>query len=205
MGTGTGYHAAWLAHRLGGDRTTTIETDKALHDIARDNLARAGLHPHMECGDGLAGTPPLLRPHPGLVPRRGGGAGDDHPRPPGTGGEPGRPLRRRPAGTGRLAPALPRRRRQRRGHVLALRRRPQLLGHRRVRPRPGHLRDRTARPAPPVGRRGVRLPRLDRRGRPHPRPLPHHGHPRGADRVTVTGPSRAPYRDGPNGAPSPVS
>ncbi|WP_336052950.1 methyltransferase domain-containing protein [Streptomyces sp. CA2R101] len=57
VGTGTGYHAAWLAHRLGGDRTTTIETDKALHDIARDNLARAGLHPHTECGDGLAGVP----------------------------------------------------------------------------------------------------------------------------------------------------
>ncbi|MGW7025110.1 methyltransferase domain-containing protein [Streptomyces decoyicus] len=57
IGTGTGYHAAWLAHRLGEDRTTTIETDKALHDIARDNLARAGLHPHMECGDGLAGVP----------------------------------------------------------------------------------------------------------------------------------------------------
>ncbi|MCZ1010390.1 hypothetical protein O1L68_30590 [Streptomyces lydicus] len=45
VGTGTGYHAAWLAHRLGGDRTTTIETDKDLHDIARDNLTRAGLHP----------------------------------------------------------------------------------------------------------------------------------------------------------------
>lgn len=57
IGTGTGYHAAWLAHRLGADRTTSVETDKALHDIARRNLRSAGLHPHLVSGDGLAGVP----------------------------------------------------------------------------------------------------------------------------------------------------
>ncbi|MFE7665203.1 methyltransferase domain-containing protein [Streptomyces celluloflavus] len=57
IGTGTGYHSAWLAHRLGEDRITTIETDKALYDIARHNLRRAGFRPHTVCGDGLAGVP----------------------------------------------------------------------------------------------------------------------------------------------------
>ncbi|MGD3105051.1 methyltransferase domain-containing protein [Streptomyces sp. YGL11-2] len=61
IGTGTGYHAAWLAHRLGEDRTTTVETDRALYDIARRNLQRAGLRPHMVCGDGLAGVPERAR------------------------------------------------------------------------------------------------------------------------------------------------
>ncbi|MFJ5595419.1 methyltransferase domain-containing protein [Streptomyces noursei] len=57
VGTGTGYHAAWLAHRLGEDRTTTVETDAALHALARRNLERAGLRPHTVHGDGLLGVP----------------------------------------------------------------------------------------------------------------------------------------------------
>ncbi|MEE1929813.1 methyltransferase domain-containing protein [Streptomyces sp. TRM 70351] len=57
IGTGTGYNAAWLAHRLGDANVATIETDPALAARARTNLAAAGQHPAVVCGDGLAGIP----------------------------------------------------------------------------------------------------------------------------------------------------
>ncbi|MBW1601036.1 methyltransferase domain-containing protein [Streptomyces sp. JJ66] len=57
IGTGTGYHAAWLAHRLGDAQVVTIETDPAVAEQARANLAACGYRPTVVCGDGLAGIP----------------------------------------------------------------------------------------------------------------------------------------------------
>ena len=42
IGTGTGYHAALLAARLGDDAVTTIELDPTLAQQARSNLSAAG-------------------------------------------------------------------------------------------------------------------------------------------------------------------
>ncbi|MGD9483460.1 methyltransferase domain-containing protein [Streptomyces sp. TRM70308] len=55
IGTGTGYHAAWLCHRLGQERVTTIEYDPGLAERARRALAAAGFAPRVLVGDGLAG------------------------------------------------------------------------------------------------------------------------------------------------------
>ncbi|GAA3488722.1 methyltransferase domain-containing protein [Streptomyces cremeus] len=55
LGTGTGYHAAWLAHRLGDDRVTSVEVDPALAETAAKNLAAAGFRVRVVCGDGDAG------------------------------------------------------------------------------------------------------------------------------------------------------
>ncbi|MEU3959348.1 methyltransferase domain-containing protein [Streptomyces buecherae] len=56
LGAGTGYNAAWLAHRLGSHRVTSIEVDATLAEQARKNLAAAGYSPRIECGDGDAGV-----------------------------------------------------------------------------------------------------------------------------------------------------
>lgn len=56
IGTGTGYHAALLAHRLGDSNITTIEVDPALSGRARQALASAGRHPKVCCGDGADGV-----------------------------------------------------------------------------------------------------------------------------------------------------
>jgi protein-L-isoaspartate O-methyltransferase len=45
IGTGTGYHAALLAARLGEDAVTSIEIDATLAQQARANLAAAGYTP----------------------------------------------------------------------------------------------------------------------------------------------------------------
>jgi protein-L-isoaspartate O-methyltransferase len=55
IGTGTGYHAAVLAHRLGDSHITTIEVDPALCHRARQALASIGCHSRVMCGDGAAG------------------------------------------------------------------------------------------------------------------------------------------------------
>ncbi|MGW7001298.1 methyltransferase domain-containing protein [Streptomyces sp. NPDC054933] len=55
IGTGTGYNAALLAHRLGDENVTSIEVDKAVTDSARVALRRAGRHPGVVCGDGFQG------------------------------------------------------------------------------------------------------------------------------------------------------
>ncbi|GGX69994.1 methyltransferase domain-containing protein [Streptomyces hiroshimensis] len=57
IGTGTGYNAALLAHRLGDDRVTTVDLDPEITASARDHLARAGFHPEVVTGDGALGCP----------------------------------------------------------------------------------------------------------------------------------------------------
>ncbi|NIL57126.1 methyltransferase domain-containing protein [Salinispora arenicola] len=57
VGTGTGYNAALLCHRLGDDRVHTVEYDQALSTTAAAALAQAGYHPAMRVGDGAEGWP----------------------------------------------------------------------------------------------------------------------------------------------------
>lgn len=56
IGTGTGYNAALVAHRLGDANITTIEVDPAVCGRARRALAAAGYHPRVVCGDGAGGV-----------------------------------------------------------------------------------------------------------------------------------------------------
>lgn len=59
IGTGTGYNAALLAHRLGADAVTTIEINTELADRARTALMDAGLGDvAVITGDGAQGYPP---------------------------------------------------------------------------------------------------------------------------------------------------
>lgn len=58
IGTGTGYNAALLCHRLGDENVTTVEVDAQLAERARKALAEAGFHPTVVAGDGLAGWAP---------------------------------------------------------------------------------------------------------------------------------------------------
>jgi protein-L-isoaspartate(D-aspartate) O-methyltransferase len=44
IGTGTGYNAALLAHRLGTHHVTSVEIDPLIADAAREALIRAGYH-----------------------------------------------------------------------------------------------------------------------------------------------------------------
>jgi protein-L-isoaspartate(D-aspartate) O-methyltransferase len=55
IGTGTGYNAALLAHRLRDDHVTTIDLDPEITESARAHLARAGYHPVVVTGDGARG------------------------------------------------------------------------------------------------------------------------------------------------------
>ncbi|MBB6475515.1 protein-L-isoaspartate(D-aspartate) O-methyltransferase [Sphaerisporangium rubeum] len=57
IGTGTGWTAALLSHRLGDDNVTSIEIDRSVHATAAANLATAGRSPHLILGDGSAGHP----------------------------------------------------------------------------------------------------------------------------------------------------
>lgn len=58
IGTGTGYTAALLAHRLGPENVTTIEVDPGLAARARAALANAGYHKvTVITGDGAQGNP----------------------------------------------------------------------------------------------------------------------------------------------------
>ncbi|GAA5614144.1 protein-L-isoaspartate O-methyltransferase [Streptomyces platensis] len=54
IGTGTGWNAGLLSHRLGSDLVTTVEVDPALADRARANLKAAGLEPRVITGDAAA-------------------------------------------------------------------------------------------------------------------------------------------------------
>lgn len=58
IGTGTGWNAALLAHRVGEHgRVVTIEVDPCLAADARHALTSAGHHPLVITGDGLVGHP----------------------------------------------------------------------------------------------------------------------------------------------------
>jgi len=57
IGTGTGYNAALLAHRLGDDHVVTVDIDANLVEQARKNLAEAGYMPTVVAADGAKGYP----------------------------------------------------------------------------------------------------------------------------------------------------
>ncbi|MBW1603421.1 methyltransferase domain-containing protein [Streptomyces sp. JJ66] len=57
IGTGTGYNAALLCHRLGDEHVTSVEVDPELADTARAALKRAGYAPTLHTGDGTQGAP----------------------------------------------------------------------------------------------------------------------------------------------------
>ncbi|MCP2164846.1 methyltransferase domain-containing protein [Goodfellowiella coeruleoviolacea] len=57
IGTGTGYNAALLAHRLGDNAVTSIEVDPVLADQARRRLVAAGHPVRVVTGDGAVGCP----------------------------------------------------------------------------------------------------------------------------------------------------
>ncbi len=56
-GTGTGWNAALLAHRLGPHAVTGIEADPEIARTARDNLRQVAGDVHVVTGDGLLGAP----------------------------------------------------------------------------------------------------------------------------------------------------
>ncbi|MGA5817661.1 methyltransferase domain-containing protein [Kitasatospora sp. NPDC094028] len=58
IGTGTGYNAALLAHRLGDANVTTIEVDPDLAALAQAALKALGYTPTVVCGDGRLGWGP---------------------------------------------------------------------------------------------------------------------------------------------------
>ncbi|APU14038.1 MULTISPECIES: methyltransferase domain-containing protein [Actinoalloteichus] len=57
IGTGTGYNAALMSHRLGDDRVFSVDVEPDLVELARDRLAELGCHPTLVAGDGTAGLP----------------------------------------------------------------------------------------------------------------------------------------------------
>ncbi|WP_461031846.1 methyltransferase domain-containing protein [Streptomyces mayteni] len=57
IGTGTGWNAALLAHRLGEENVTTVEIDGTVAEAAERALSRAGLRPRVLTGDGALGAP----------------------------------------------------------------------------------------------------------------------------------------------------
>ncbi|MCH6161891.1 methyltransferase domain-containing protein [Streptomyces marispadix] len=57
IGTGTGYSAALLAHRLGAGNVVTMDVDHAVAKAARAALEQAGLPVQVVAGDGYAGHP----------------------------------------------------------------------------------------------------------------------------------------------------
>jgi protein-L-isoaspartate(D-aspartate) O-methyltransferase len=58
IGTGTGFNAALLAHRLGDDDlVTTVDLEPEITESARQHLAAAGHRPVVVTGDGTRGVP----------------------------------------------------------------------------------------------------------------------------------------------------
>jgi protein-L-isoaspartate O-methyltransferase len=55
IGTGTGYNAALLCHRLGSANIASLDIDPELIDAARQRLATLGFHPALTVGDEAAG------------------------------------------------------------------------------------------------------------------------------------------------------
>jgi methyltransferase of ATP-grasp peptide maturase system len=57
IGTGTGYHAALLCHRLGDAGVHTVDVDAGLSALAKARLADLGYAPTCAAADGAAGYP----------------------------------------------------------------------------------------------------------------------------------------------------
>ncbi|MFZ4277530.1 methyltransferase domain-containing protein [Streptomyces arboris] len=57
IGTGPGYNAALLSHRLGDAAVTSVDLDPEITDAARGHLAAAGYRPTVITGDGARGCP----------------------------------------------------------------------------------------------------------------------------------------------------
>lgn len=57
IGTGSGYNAALLSHRLGDHNVATMDIDPELVAEAKDRLDAIGYRPTLGVGDGLAGWP----------------------------------------------------------------------------------------------------------------------------------------------------
>ncbi|MBA0049797.1 methyltransferase domain-containing protein [Streptomyces sp. AJS327] len=57
IGTGPGYNAGLLCHRLSDARVTTVDIDPDITEDARRHLEAAGFHPHVVTGDGALGCP----------------------------------------------------------------------------------------------------------------------------------------------------
>ncbi|PAU47772.1 methyltransferase domain-containing protein [Streptomyces albireticuli] len=57
IGTGTGWNAALLSHRLGSENVVTVEVDARSAGEARRRLAHAGFTPRCVVGDGARGCP----------------------------------------------------------------------------------------------------------------------------------------------------
>ncbi len=57
VGTGTGWTAALLSHRLGSENVTTVEVDPHVAGRAEAALYRAGHRPRVVTGDGALGVP----------------------------------------------------------------------------------------------------------------------------------------------------
>ncbi|WP_432083611.1 methyltransferase domain-containing protein [Streptomyces sp. WAC 04229] len=55
IGTGTGWNAALLAHRLGAEQVVSVEADRCTAEGARNRLALAGMYPLVHVGDGTQG------------------------------------------------------------------------------------------------------------------------------------------------------
>ncbi|MGH3752981.1 MAG: methyltransferase domain-containing protein [Pseudonocardiaceae bacterium] len=57
IGTGTGYNAALLSHRLGAQHVHSVDIHPGLIATARDRLAGLGYHPRLATVDGAVGWP----------------------------------------------------------------------------------------------------------------------------------------------------
>lgn len=57
VGTGSGWNAGLLSHRVGQQRVTTIDIDPEITEAARVHLAEAGYRPTVITGDGARGYP----------------------------------------------------------------------------------------------------------------------------------------------------
>ncbi|HEV2782434.1 MAG TPA: ATP-grasp peptide maturase system methyltransferase [Actinophytocola sp.] len=57
IGTGTGYNAALLCHRLGDGLVSTVDVDRSLVERARERLAGLGYQPECVAADGAGGHP----------------------------------------------------------------------------------------------------------------------------------------------------
>lgn len=57
IGTGTGYNAGLLCHRLGDRQVASVDIEAQLVELAAKRLAMIGFHPTLAAGDGANGLP----------------------------------------------------------------------------------------------------------------------------------------------------